>query len=206
MFLQSFFTTSLSLITLLTTVTIPNVGLPEATPDWETTQTRIESVIQSVPETDSQHFTASSDIKQVELQRDGYSVEYTPPPPPPVVEEKKETTTTKSSYTAPNITPDPGSAQAEAWNQVQARGWGQEEFNCLVALWKRESGWRVNALNSDSGAYGIPQSLPGNKMASAGSDWETNPATQIKWGLGYISGRYGTPCGAWGHSNSVGWY
>lgn len=205
MFLQSFFTTSLSLITLLATATIPNVSLPEATPDWTATQTRIETVIQAEPEAKSQHFVASSDIKPVELQRDGYSVEYTPPPPP-VVEEKKEAATTKSSYTAPNITPDPGSAQAEAWNQVQARGWGQEEFNCLVALWKRESGWRVNALNSGSGAYGIPQSLPGNKMASAGSDWETNPATQIKWGLGYISGRYGTPCGAWGHSNSVGWY
>ena len=58
--------------------------------------------------------------------------------------------------------------------------------------------------NSSSGAYGIPQALPGSKMASEGSDWQTNPATQIKWGLGYIEGRYGSPCKAWSHSQSVG--
>ena len=74
-----------------------------------------------------------------------------------------------------------------------------------MKLWNRESGWRTTAQNS-SGAYGIPQALPGSKMASAGADWRTNAATQIKWGLGYISGRYGTPCGAWGHSQSTGWY
>jgi threonine dehydrogenase-like Zn-dependent dehydrogenase len=84
--------------------------------------------------------------------------------------------------------------------------WGGGEFDCLVALWNKESGWRVNAMNPYSGAYGIPQALPGSKMASAGADWETNAATQIEWGLGYIAGRYGTPCGAWGHSQSVGWY
>jgi SLT domain-containing protein len=71
-------------------------------------------------------------------------------------------------------------------------GWGDDQFACLVSLWNKESGWRVNAANS-SGAYGIPQALPGSKMASAGADWETNPATQIAWGMGYIAGRYGTP-------------
>ena len=84
-------------------------------------------------------------------------------------------------------------------------GWGDDQFACLLSLWNRESGWRVNAANS-SGAYGIPQALPGSKMASAGADWQTNPATQIAWGLGYIAGRYGTPCGAWDHSESNGWY
>lgn len=79
------------------------------------------------------------------------------------------------------------------------------QFGCLVELWQRESGWRVNA-QSPSGAYGIPQALPGSKMASAGPDWRTNPRTQIKWGLGYIKGRYGTPCGAWGHFQRNGWY
>ena len=102
--------------------------------------------------------------------------------------------------------PDPGSAQAIALEMVNARGWGADEFNCLVALWNRESGWNVYAHNASSGAYGIPQSLPGDKMASAGADWATNPATQISWGLGYIADRYGTPCGAWAHSESVGWY
>ncbi len=102
--------------------------------------------------------------------------------------------------------PDPGTAQAIALEMVTARGWGVEEFNCLVALWNRESHWNVYAHNTSSGAYGIPQSLPGDKMASAGADWATNPATQITWGLGYIADRYGTPCGAWAHSESVGWY
>lgn len=107
---------------------------------------------------------------------------------------------------APAVSVNPGSAQAIAYDMVVARGWGDGEFNCLVSLWNKESGWRVNAANPYSGAYGIPQALPGNKMASAGADWQTNPATQISWGLGYIQGRYGTPCGAWGHSQSHGWY
>lgn len=88
---------------------------------------------------------------------------------------------------------------------VAERGWPTSEYQCLVALWNRESHWNPYAANS-SGAYGIPQALPGSKMSSAGSDWLTNPVTQIKWGLGYISGRYGTPCSALAHSNSVGWY
>ncbi|MEP9381625.1 transglycosylase SLT domain-containing protein [Nocardioides cheoyonin] len=84
-------------------------------------------------------------------------------------------------------------------------GWSGDQFGCLDSLWTRESGWRVNAYNP-SGAYGIPQALPGSKMASAGPDWQTNPETQIKWGLGYIQDRYGSPCGAWAHSESNGWY
>ncbi|RRS02271.1 lytic transglycosylase domain-containing protein [Glycomyces terrestris] len=85
-------------------------------------------------------------------------------------------------------------------------GWDMGEFQCLVDLWNRESGWNETAYNEGSGAYGIPQSLPGDKMASHGDDWETNPATQIAWGLDYIEGRYGSPCGAWSHSESNGWY
>ncbi len=101
--------------------------------------------------------------------------------------------------------PDPGTAQAIALEMVTARGWGNDQFSCLVSLFNKESGWNVYAANP-SGAYGIPQALPGRKMASAGADWATNPATQITWGLSYISGRYGTPCGAWAHSQSSGWY
>lgn len=85
-------------------------------------------------------------------------------------------------------------------------GFKIDQFPCLDKLWKRESGWNYKATNTGSGAYGIPQALPGSKMASIASDWKTNPATQIKWGLGYIEGRYDTPCGAWNHSESVGWY
>ncbi|MDR0592088.1 MAG: ubiquitin-like domain-containing protein [Bifidobacteriaceae bacterium] len=116
---------------------------------------------------------------------------------------------TKTAPVAPevNIDVDPGSAQGIAKQMMlDSYGWGDDQFACLVSLWNRESGWRVNAANRSSGAYGIPQALPGSKMASAGSDWQTNPATQIKWGLGYISGRYSTPCGAWGAFQSKGWY
>ncbi|HET7690947.1 MAG TPA: transglycosylase SLT domain-containing protein [Nocardioidaceae bacterium] len=84
-------------------------------------------------------------------------------------------------------------------------GWSQDQFGCLDSLWMKESGWNPRAANP-SGAYGIPQALPGSKMATAGADWQYNPETQIRWGLGYIQARYGTPCGAWGHSQSVGWY
>jgi hypothetical protein len=85
-------------------------------------------------------------------------------------------------------------------------GYSQDQFGCLDSLYSRESGWRVDANNPYSSAYGIPQALPGSKMASAGSDWETNPVTQIRWGLGYIQDRYGSPCGAWAHSQGHGWY
>jgi hypothetical protein len=85
-------------------------------------------------------------------------------------------------------------------------GWGQSQFSCLNSLWNKESRWNYRAQNPSSGAYGIPQALPGTKMASAGSDWRTNPITQIEWGLDYIADRYGTPCAAWGHSQNVGWY
>ena len=86
------------------------------------------------------------------------------------------------------------------------RGWSQSEFSCLDSLWVKESGWDPQAANPTSSAYGIPQALPGSKMASAGADWADNPATQIRWGLGYIASRYGSPCGAWGHSESYNWY
>lgn len=99
-----------------------------------------------------------------------------------------------------------GGSKAIAAEMVAARGWGTDQYSCLETLWQRESGWNHLAQNPSSGAYGIPQSLPGSKMASAGADWRTNPATQITWGLGYISDRYGTPCAALGHSNSRGWY
>jgi hypothetical protein len=96
--------------------------------------------------------------------------------------------------------------QAIADALLSSYGWSSSEMSCLVPLWAGESGWRVNAQNTSSGAYGIPQSLPGSKMATEGADWRTNPETQIKWGLGYIQERYGSPCGAWGFKQSHGWY
>ncbi|MFC4058379.1 transglycosylase SLT domain-containing protein [Planomonospora corallina] len=105
----------------------------------------------------------------------------------------------------PAGTANPTGNKALGKQMVEERGWGAE-WGCLEKLWMKESGWNERAMNRSSGAYGIPQSLPGHKMASAGSDWQTNPATQIKWGLDYIKGRYGSPCGAWGHSQAKGWY
>ena len=97
-----------------------------------------------------------------------------------------------------------GSPRAIARSMLAQRGWS-DQFGCLDRLWQKESGWRVTASNP-SGAYGIPQALPGSKMASAGADWRTNPATQIRWGLGYIGSRYGGPCAAEAHARSTGWY
>lgn len=101
------------------------------------------------------------------------------------------------------VTGDPRSIAAA---MVAKRGWGGEQMQCLAQLWTRESSWQVDADNPTSDAYGIPQALPGERMASAGADWRTNPVTQITWGLDYIAGRYTNPCGAWGHELQMGWY
>jgi hypothetical protein len=85
-------------------------------------------------------------------------------------------------------------------------GWGADQFSCLDSLWTKESGWDYRAYNASSGATGIPQALPGSKMATAGADWQSSAATQIRWGLGYIAAAYGTPCSAWGHSQATNWY
>ncbi len=96
--------------------------------------------------------------------------------------------------------------QSYAHSLVLSYGWTEDDFLALVNLWNRESGWRVNAGNSSSGAYGIPQALPGSKMSSEGADWATNGETQIRWGLKYIAGRYGSPSNAWNNFLSRGWY
>lgn len=101
--------------------------------------------------------------------------------------------------------PNPGTAQSIAYNLLGSYGFSTSQYGCLVDLWNQESGWRYNAENA-SGAYGIPQALPGSKMASAGPNWQTDPTTQIKWGLGYIQSTYGTPCAAWSHEQGYGWY
>ncbi len=102
--------------------------------------------------------------------------------------------------------PNPGTAQSIAYNMMSSFGFDPKtQFGCLDNIWTRESNWMYNAQNA-SGAYGIPQALPGSKMATAGADWQTNPATQIKWGLGYIQSTYGTPCDAWSFWQANGWY
>lgn len=97
-------------------------------------------------------------------------------------------------------------AKAIGCAELLKAGFKLDQMPCLDKLWTRESHWNYKSYNSSSGAYGIPQAVPGNKMATFGDDWKTNPATQIKWGLSYIKNRYKTPCGAWQHSEDTGWY
>ncbi|MGW7482908.1 aggregation-promoting factor C-terminal-like domain-containing protein [Nonomuraea muscovyensis] len=114
----------------------------------------------------------------------------------------KATITKATTKTATKVTAN----KALAKDMVAKRGWTRAQYRCLVKLWHRESGWNHRAANGSSGAYGIPQALPGSKMATKGRDWRTNPRTQIAWGLGYIKQRYRTPCGAWAHFRSRHWY
>ncbi len=101
---------------------------------------------------------------------------------------------------------DPDSNRGLGYRMVQEFGFDAAQWPYLDALWRRESGWDHLAENPSSGAYGIPQSLPGSKMAVVAPDWRTNPETQIAWGLAYIAARYGNPQGAWAHSERFGWY
>lgn len=101
----------------------------------------------------------------------------------------------------------PEGAKATAREMAASKyGWGDDQFQCLSKLWQKESGWSYTASNASSGAYGIPQALPGSKMSTIAGDWKTNASTQIAWGLAYISGSYGSPCSAWSHSQSNNWY
>jgi len=189
---------------------VPLVSFPNTA---EATELDPMSLYASAVE-DAQRYQAG-DAPSIELDRASEYTVYvkttptptpTPTPPPGKKSSSGSSSRSSSGWSPPFVTPNPGSAQAIAYDMVTSRGWGDSEFACLVALWKKESGWRVNAYNASSGAYGIAQATPGRKMASVGSDWETNPTTQITWGLGYIQGRYGTPCGAWGKSQRSGWY
>ncbi|MFE1952421.1 MULTISPECIES: aggregation-promoting factor C-terminal-like domain-containing protein [Streptomyces] len=104
------------------------------------------------------------------------------------------------------------SASAQAAAPTSAKAIAQQkiadsaQFSCFDKIVSHESGWNPKATNASSGAYGLVQALPGNKMASAGSDWKTNPETQIKWGIDYMKDRYGSACGAWAHWQANGWY
>ena len=111
----------------------------------------------------------------------------------------------QQASSTPAVTPQ-GDPQQIAESMLGSFGWSTSQFSCLQPLWQRESGWSVTANNPASGAYGIPQALPGSKMASAGADWQTSAATQIRWGLGYIQSTYGSPCAAWSHEQAYGWY
>lgn len=111
----------------------------------------------------------------------------------------------EAAQLAANNTPA-GAREVARTMAAEKYGWGADQFAALEKLWQKESGWSYTAFNASSGATGIPQSLPGSKMATAGADWETNAATQIAWGLDYIARGYGSPAAAWAHSQSMNWY
>lgn len=116
---------------------------------------------------------------------------------------KKNSQKTKSHQ---SVSYNVSELQSYAHQLVLERGWSEHDFECLVKLWNRESGWNPNAHNKSSGAHGIPQALPASKMSSEGSDYYTNGKTQIKWGLKYIANRYGSPASAWNHFQNKNWY
>jgi len=113
---------------------------------------------------------------------------------------------TQQASQQPAASTPSGSPQQIAEQMLSQFGWSSSQFSCLQPLWAHESGWNVYASNPSSGAYGIPQALPGSRMASAGPDWQSDAATQIRWGLQYIQGTYGSPCAAWSHEEADGWY
>lgn len=125
-----------------------------------------------------------------------------------VVEPAKDQVVSVGTLVIPKTTPAQQGTNRALGKQMaeDMYGWTGDEWACLDNLFRRESGWRHTAENKSSGAYGIPQALPGSKMAKYGDDWRTNPATQIEWGLAYVKGRYGTPCGAWSHFLNKNWY
>lgn len=113
----------------------------------------------------------------------------------------------KAKYAAVGYDPSIADPREIARQMMQNKwGWGADQYSCLNNIVIRESNWQIDATNASSGAYGIPQSLPGTKMATVAADWRTNPATQITWMLGYLEDRYGTPCGGWAFKSSHGWY
>lgn len=126
-------------------------------------------------------------------------------PPKPVTTTRPRHVTPKPVVRAPTPRPSYGPTVAAARAYALARI-GTVQYGCLDRLWTHESGWNPLELYGPSGAYGIPQAVPGSKMASAGADWRTNPVTQVRWGLGYIRGRYGSACSAWAHFQQHNWY
>jgi len=112
----------------------------------------------------------------------------------------------RASYPVPSSCAEYSGNRALGCALLLEAGFGLEQMPCLEKLWTKESGWNELSRNRSSGAYGIPQALPGGKMAAYGEDWETNPVPQIKWGLNYIENRYGDPCGAWSFFQANNWY
>ncbi len=143
----------------------------------------------------------------IEIERTQISEEIVEEPVNKIVQVKSNVVSSRSETPVRGaVTGSVAEYQAYAKQRVYDYGWSDADFNALVNLWNRESGWNVTNKNRSSGAYGIPQALPASKMSSAGSDYLTNYKTQINWGLSYIKSRYGSPSNAWSSFRAKGWY
>ena len=143
----------------------------------------------------------------IEIERTQISEEIVEEPVNKIVQVKSNVISSRSETPVRGaVTGSVAEYQAYARQRVYDYGWSDADFNALVNLWNRESGWNVTNRNRSSGAYGIPQALPASKMSSAGSDYLTNYKTQINWGLSYIKSRYGSPSNAWSSFRAKGWY
>ena len=143
----------------------------------------------------------------IEIERTQISEEIVEEPVNKIVQVKSNVVSSRSETPVRGaVTGSVAEYQAYARQRVYDYGWSDADFNALVNLWNRESGWNVTNKNRSSGAYGIPQALPASKMSSAGSDYLTNYKTQINWGLSYIKSRYGSPSNAWSSFRAKGWY
>ncbi|QKV92810.1 transglycosylase SLT domain-containing protein [Streptomyces sp. NA02950] len=121
-------------------------------------------------------------------------------------EEKKQEVASRSAKREAVDIPQKASYTIAETQAIARQMMASDQFQCFSNIVDHESGWNYKATNASSGAYGLVQALPGSKMASAGADWRTNPATQIKWGLNYMNDRYGSPCGAWSFWQANSWY
>ena len=149
--------------------------------------------------------TPSSEPSPTKSDKDEKSEPTKKPDKPEPKPESDPTSEEEKPATAAGCEDFSGNPQI-ACNLLDDHGFDTGQMDCLNSLWDHESGWNHKASNPSSGAYGIPQALPGDKMATAGSDWSSNPATQIEWGLGYIGDRYGDPCGAWSFWQANNYY
>ncbi|MCU1529784.1 MAG: hypothetical protein JWP75_3547 [Frondihabitans sp.] len=164
----------------------------------------LNSTTAALEKTYNQHQAALASYRQELIDKhDAKVLAYQKAHPVTVVTSVGSTSTTP---TGTGVVDDTAGAHAYAQSVLGSYGWDSSQYQCLVNLWNQESGWRTSALNVSSGAYGIPQALPADKMATAGLDWQTSYVTQINWGLGYIRSSYGSPCGAWAHEVANNWY
>jgi septal ring factor EnvC (AmiA/AmiB activator) len=164
----------------------------------------LNSTTASLEKTYSQHQAALASYRaELVAKHNAEIAQYAKDHPAPVVQPVQASSPTP---TGSGVVDDTAGAHAYAQSVLGNYGWSSDQYQCLVNLWNQESGWRTSALNVSSGAYGIPQALPADKMATAGLDWQTSYVTQINWGLGYIKASYGSPCGAWAHEVAHNWY